>query len=58
MIMTLWTPDPPWMMEETREFGTLIMTAHDWDDQDAWINSLELFAKEVMPSLNKSLGYN
>ena len=49
MIMTLWTTDPPWMMEETREFGTLIMTAHDRDDQDAWINSLELFAKEVMP---------
>ena len=58
MIMTLWTTDPPWMMEETRKFGTLIMTAHDWDDKDAWINSLELFANEVMPSLNKSLGYN
>ena len=56
--MTLWATDPPWMMEETREFGTLIMTAHDWDDKDAWINSLDLFAKEVMPSLNKSLGYN
>jgi hypothetical protein len=56
--MTLWTTDPPWMMEETRQFGTLIMNAHDWDDKDAWINSLELFAKEVMPSLNKSLGYN
>lgn len=45
------------MMEETGEFGTLIMTAHDWDDKDAWINCIELFAKEVMPALNRSLGY-
>ena len=45
------------MMEETGEFGTLIMTAHDWDDRESWITSLELFAREVMPKLNKSLGY-
>ena len=45
------------MMEETGEFGTFIMTAHDWDDREGWINSLELFAKEVMPRFNRSLGY-
>ena len=46
------------MIEETGEFGTLIMTAHDWDDREAWITSLELFAQEVMPKLNSSLGYS
>jgi alkanesulfonate monooxygenase SsuD/methylene tetrahydromethanopterin reductase-like flavin-dependent oxidoreductase (luciferase family) len=45
------------MMEETGEFGSLVMVAHDWDDKDAWIYSLELFAREVMPRLNKRLGY-
>lgn len=42
------------MMEETGTFGTLIMVAHDWDDKDAWVRSLELFAHEVMPRLNKT----
>lgn len=42
------------MREETGEFGTLVMVAHDWDDKDAWIRCLELFAKEVMPALNKA----
>jgi len=45
------------MIDETGEFGTLIMTAHDWDDKDAWKRCVELFAREVMPTLNKSLGY-
>ena len=46
------------MMEETGEFGTLVFVAHDWDDKPACIRSLELFAKEVMPQLNKQLGYH
>ena len=42
------------MMEETGTFGTLIMVAHDWDDKDAWVQNLELFAHEVMPKLNNT----
>jgi alkanesulfonate monooxygenase SsuD/methylene tetrahydromethanopterin reductase-like flavin-dependent oxidoreductase (luciferase family) len=36
-------------------FGTLVLTAHDWDDRDRWIRSLRLFAREVIPAYNKSL---
>jgi len=36
------------------DFGTLILVAHDWDDKKRWLNSLELFAREVMPRLNNS----
>ena len=43
------------IVEETGEFGTLIMMSYDWDDKESWINSLELFAKELMPALNKEL---
>jgi len=42
------------MMEETGTFGSLIMVAHDWDDKDARVRNLELFAHEVMPKLNKT----
>ena len=34
-------------------FGTLVIVAHDWDDKECWLHSLELFATEVMPALNK-----
>ena len=44
------------MTEETGKFGTLVMMGYDWDDKDAWVNSLELFANELMPSVNKALG--
>jgi alkanesulfonate monooxygenase SsuD/methylene tetrahydromethanopterin reductase-like flavin-dependent oxidoreductase (luciferase family) len=44
------------LIEETGEFGTLVMMSYDWDDKPAWIHSLELFAKELMPALNKALG--
>jgi alkanesulfonate monooxygenase SsuD/methylene tetrahydromethanopterin reductase-like flavin-dependent oxidoreductase (luciferase family) len=43
------------MMEETGRFGTLVMVAHDWDDKEAWIRCLELFAKDVMPRLNRQV---
>ena len=36
-------------------FGTLVLTAHDWDDRDQWIRSLRLFAREVVPAYNKAL---
>ncbi len=35
-------------------FGTLVLVAHDWDDRDHWIHSLELFAHEVAPRLNRA----
>ena len=43
------------MIEETGRFGTLAMMSYDWDDRRSWIHSLELFAKELMPRLNKAL---
>ena len=36
-------------------FGTLVLTAHDWDDRDQWIHSLKLFAREVVPAYNQAL---
>ena len=36
-------------------FGTLVLVAHDWDDRDRWIHSLELFAHEVAPRLNRAV---
>ena len=36
-------------------FGTLVLTAHDWDDRDRWKHSLELFAREVVPAFNKAI---
>lgn len=41
------------LRERIGPFGTLVMVAHDWDDKESWVHSLELFANEVMPSLNK-----
>jgi alkanesulfonate monooxygenase SsuD/methylene tetrahydromethanopterin reductase-like flavin-dependent oxidoreductase (luciferase family) len=41
------------LRESIGPFGTLVMVAHDWDDKDRWLRSLELFAAEVMPRLNK-----
>jgi alkanesulfonate monooxygenase SsuD/methylene tetrahydromethanopterin reductase-like flavin-dependent oxidoreductase (luciferase family) len=37
-------------------FGTLVLTAHDWDDRDRWIRHLELFAREVIPAFNRAIG--
>ncbi len=34
-------------------FGTLVLVAHDWDDRQAWLRSLELFASEVVPAVNR-----
>lgn len=43
------------LIEETGPIGTLVLMSYDWDDKDAWIHSLELFAKELMPALNKAV---
>jgi alkanesulfonate monooxygenase SsuD/methylene tetrahydromethanopterin reductase-like flavin-dependent oxidoreductase (luciferase family) len=37
-------------------FGTLVLTAHDWDDKERWRHSLELFFRNVVPAFNKAIG--
>lgn len=44
------------MIEETGTFGTLVLMSYDWDDKRGWLHSMELFAKELMPALNKAVG--
>lgn len=44
------------MVEETGPFGVLVLMSYDWDDKKSWLHSMELFAKELMPRLNKALG--
>ncbi|MGD9723951.1 MAG: LLM class flavin-dependent oxidoreductase [Pirellulales bacterium] len=44
------------LIEETGPFGTLVLMSYDWDDKAAWRRSMELFAHELMPALNKALG--
>ena len=44
------------LREEIGPFGTLILTAHDWDDRTKWIRNLELFVREVVPAYNNALG--
>jgi hypothetical protein len=43
------------LIEETGPFGTLVLMSYDWDDKASWIHSMELFAKELMPALNKAV---
>jgi alkanesulfonate monooxygenase SsuD/methylene tetrahydromethanopterin reductase-like flavin-dependent oxidoreductase (luciferase family) len=43
------------LIEETGPFGTLVLMSYDWDDKAAWVHSTELFAKELMPALNKAV---
>ncbi len=42
------------MREETGPFGTLILMGYDWDDKPSWLRSVELFARELMPALNRA----
>jgi alkanesulfonate monooxygenase SsuD/methylene tetrahydromethanopterin reductase-like flavin-dependent oxidoreductase (luciferase family) len=44
------------MIEETGLFGTLVLMSYDWDDKASWVRSMELFARELMPALNKAVG--
>jgi alkanesulfonate monooxygenase SsuD/methylene tetrahydromethanopterin reductase-like flavin-dependent oxidoreductase (luciferase family) len=44
------------LVEETGPFGTLVLMGYDWDDKAAWVRSMELFARELMPALNKAVG--
>jgi alkanesulfonate monooxygenase SsuD/methylene tetrahydromethanopterin reductase-like flavin-dependent oxidoreductase (luciferase family) len=43
------------LREQVGPFGTLILTAHDWDDRDRWRRSLELFAREVAPAMRRAI---
>ena len=36
-------------------FGSLILVAHDWDNRQHWLRSLELFATEVVPRFNSAI---
>ncbi len=44
------------LIEETGTFGTLVLMSYDWDDKAGWLHSMELFARELMPALNKAVG--
>ncbi|MAG17820.1 MAG: hypothetical protein CMJ21_07095 [Phycisphaerae bacterium] len=44
------------LREQIGAFGTLVLVAHDWDDRNHWMRSLDLFAKEVVPAFNQSVG--
>jgi alkanesulfonate monooxygenase SsuD/methylene tetrahydromethanopterin reductase-like flavin-dependent oxidoreductase (luciferase family) len=43
------------VVEEVGPFGTLVLMSYDWDDTASWLHSMELFAREVMPALNKAV---
>jgi alkanesulfonate monooxygenase SsuD/methylene tetrahydromethanopterin reductase-like flavin-dependent oxidoreductase (luciferase family) len=42
--------------EVTGDFGTLVYAGHDWKDERLGRRSMELFATEVMPRLNRAIG--
>jgi alkanesulfonate monooxygenase SsuD/methylene tetrahydromethanopterin reductase-like flavin-dependent oxidoreductase (luciferase family) len=43
------------LVDETGTFGTLVLMSYDWDDKASWLHSMELFARELMPALNKAM---
>jgi alkanesulfonate monooxygenase SsuD/methylene tetrahydromethanopterin reductase-like flavin-dependent oxidoreductase (luciferase family) len=43
------------LIEETGPFGTLVLMGYDWDNKESWLHSMELFARELMPALNKAV---
>src|SRR5262249_14123493 len=43
------------LIEETGPFGTLVLMGYDWDDKPSWLRSMELFARELMPALNRAV---
>ncbi len=43
------------LIEETGTFGTMVLMSYDWDDKASWVHSMELFAKELMPALNRAV---
>jgi alkanesulfonate monooxygenase SsuD/methylene tetrahydromethanopterin reductase-like flavin-dependent oxidoreductase (luciferase family) len=43
------------LRERIGPFGTLVLVAHDWDDRQRWLHSLELFSREVVPALGRAM---
>jgi len=43
------------LRERIGPFGTLVLTAHDWDNRDHWERSLRLFCREVLPRLQRAI---
>ncbi len=41
------------LREEIGHFGTLIMTAHDWDRPAMWRRSMEMMAQDVIPQFSE-----
>ena len=39
------------LYERTGGFGTLLMIAHDWDNKEKWLRSMERLANQVVPAL-------
>ncbi len=39
------------LWETTGGFGTLLMLAHDWDDKEKWLRSIDRLTHEVAPKL-------
>ncbi len=39
------------LWDKTGGFGTLLMTAHDWDDKPKWLRTMELLANDIVPAL-------
>lgn len=44
------------LIDEVGLFGSLVLMSYDWDDKERWLHSMELFAHELMPALNKAVG--
>ncbi len=44
------------LVEQSGGFGTFLLMAHEWADRQATLHSYELFAREVMPRFQGSLG--
>jgi limonene 1,2-monooxygenase len=44
------------LQEQSGGFGTFLAMAHEWADREATLHSYELFAREVMPRFQGSLG--
>ncbi|MEX2113308.1 MAG: LLM class flavin-dependent oxidoreductase [Pirellulales bacterium] len=44
------------LIDETGSFGTLVLMSYDWDDKQSWLHSMQLFARELMPALNRAVG--
>jgi hypothetical protein len=43
------------LRERIGPFGTLVLTAHDWDNRDHWERSLRLFTGEVLPQIQRAI---